>query len=172
MLTWLTITVSLRYCNQTRCDAVSNVNWWIASGGDNLPIHATILTDSVCYKWKMDWEAQTCMCQWMTSTLSKTPMDVLPCICWDEGKWLRLVSQKIWSVEQLEILPVGTKPRTSHHQSPGGERCGQRKHLMIFLERMREDHCQPDKHWHCFKGNIQETYERWGGVHMGFSKYI
>ena len=35
-------------------------------------------------------------------------------------KWI--ASQKIWSVEKLETLPAGTKPRTSHHQSPGGER--------------------------------------------------
>ena len=26
------------------------------------------------------------------------------------------------------------------------------------------------KHWNCFKGNIGETSERWGGAHMGFSK--
>ena len=28
-----------------------------------------------------------------------------------------------------------------------------------------------DKHWNCFKGNMGETSERWGGVHMGFSKH-
>ena len=28
---------------------------------------------------------------------------------------------------ELEILPAGTKPRTSHHRSPGGERRGKRK---------------------------------------------
>ena len=27
----------------------------------------------------------------------------------------------------LETQPAGTKPRTSHHWSPGGERCGKRK---------------------------------------------
>ena len=26
------------------------------------------------------------------------------------------------SVEELETLPVGTKPSTAHHRSPGGER--------------------------------------------------
>ena len=31
-------------------------------------------------------------------------------------------SRKIWSVEDLETLPAGSKPRTSHHRSPGGER--------------------------------------------------
>ena len=31
------------------------------------------------------------------------------------------------SVEELETLPGGTKPRTPHLQSPGGERCGMRK---------------------------------------------
>ena len=30
-------------------------------------------------------------------------------------------------VEELETLPAGTKPGTSHHRSPGGERRGKRK---------------------------------------------
>ena len=29
---------------------------------------------------------------------------------------------------------MGTKPRTSHHQSPGAERHGKRKHWTIFLK--------------------------------------
>ena len=36
------------------------------------------------------------------------------------ARWL--VSQKILSVEELETLPVGIKPRTSHFRSPGVER--------------------------------------------------
>ena len=40
-------------------------------------------------------------------------------------KWL--ASGKILNVEKLETLPAGTKPRTSHHRSPGGERRGNRK---------------------------------------------
>jgi len=42
------------------------------------------------------------------------------------------------------------------------------KHSMIFLERMRKGH----HHWNCFKGNVGETSERWGGVHMGFSECL
>ena len=50
-------------------------------------------------------------------------MDVLPWIYWSEGKWPNgynggqssyhkwLASRKIRSVEELEILPVGTKPK-------------------------------------------------------------
>ena len=34
---------------------------------------------------------------------------------------------KIGSVEELETLPAGSKPRTLHHRSPGGERRGKRK---------------------------------------------
>ena len=57
-------------------------------------------------------------------------MGVLPWTFRSEGKqpsrWTggqssshkRLASRKIWSVE-LETLPTGTKPRTSHHRSPG-----------------------------------------------------
>ena len=41
-----------------------------------------------------------------------------------EPTCLACCSQNIWSVEELETLPTGTKPRTSHHWLPGGERCG------------------------------------------------
>ena len=93
-----------------------------------------------------------------------------------------------WSAEKLETLPAGTKPRTSHHWSPGGERLWKRKRsngssdwqwlslvlsrkiVYIFLERMREGHRQSDEHWNCFKGNVGETSE--GGAHMGFAKRI
>ena len=40
-------------------------------------------------------------------------------------KWL--ASREPWNAEELETQPVGTKPRTSHHRWPGGERCGKRK---------------------------------------------
>ena len=82
-------------------------------------------------------------------------------------KWL--ASRKIWSVEELETLPAGTKPRTSHHRSPGGERRGKRKRYTIFLKRRSDGHRQSDEHCDCFKGNVGETSERLGGAHMFFS---
>ena len=42
---------------------------------------------------------------------------------------------------------------------------------MIFLERTRESHRQSDKHWNCFIGDIVETSERLGRVHMGISEH-
>ena len=39
------------------------------------------------------------------------------------------------SVEELETLPAGTQPRTSHQRSPGGKCCGKGKFSTIFLER-------------------------------------
>ena len=59
--------------------------------------------------------------------------------------------------EELDTLPVGTKPRTSHHSLPGRERRRKGKSSMIFLERMRAGHRQSDKHWNCFKGENGET---------------
>ena len=56
--------------------------------------------------------------------LAKQPLQVAWC--------LRHFSQKIWSVEVLETFPVGTKPRSSHHQSLGGERQGKRKSVRQF----------------------------------------
>ena len=62
--------------------------------------------------------------------LSKTPVGALSWTCRSEGKWPSrqtggksnphkwLASRKIWSGEELETLPAGTKPRTSHHRFP------------------------------------------------------
>ena len=33
---------------------------------------------------------------------------------------------------------MDTKPRISHHYSPGGEKQGKRKHYLIFLEKTKE----------------------------------
>ena len=53
--------------------------------------------------------------------------------CRSEGKWPSrqtggqsnphkwLASRKIWSVVRFETQPTGTKPRASHHRSPGAE---------------------------------------------------
>ena len=73
-------------------------------------------------------------------------------------------------LRSLRHFLQGTKPRTSHHRSSGGERRGKRKRSTIFLERTREGHRQPDEHWNRFKGIIWETSERRGGAHVGFSE--
>ena len=52
------------------------------------------------------------------------------------------------------------------------EDSGRRKRETIFLEGAREVHRQSDEHWNRFKGNVGETSERWGGVHMGFSECL
>ena len=63
------------------------------------------------------------------------------------------------------MLPAGTKPRTSHHRSPEGEKRGKRKRSTFFFERTREDYCQSFEHWNRFKGNVGETCQRRGGAH-------
>ena len=67
---------------------------------------------------------------------------------------------------------MGTKPRTSHHRSPGGVNHRKRKCKMIFLERTREGHRQSDGHWNRFKGDVGETAERGVGVLMDISEHI
>ena len=85
-----------------------------------------------------------------------------------------LASRKIWSLEELETT-CGHKAKdiTSHHELPGGERHGKRKHSILFLERMREGHCQSDETLEMF------PWQRWGkllggGVEcvMGFSEHL
>ena len=58
---------------------------------------------------------------------SNTPVGVLPWTCRSEGKrpnretggqsnpYKWRASRKLWSAEELETLPSGTKPKTSHH---------------------------------------------------------
>ena len=74
------------------------------------------------------------------------------------------MSRKIRSVEELKTQPAGTKPRTSHHRSLGGERHGKRKLSTIFLGRTREGHRQSEEHWNRFKDNVGETSETRGGA--------
>ena len=122
----------------------------------------------------MEWESQTGMCRWSTSTFENS----CGCTALDMPEWRETTEQtdwqakhlsqvvcsasrKIWSVEKLETLPAGTKPRTSHHWSPEGER----RWTTIFLKRTRESHRQSDEHWNRFKGNVRETSERWGSAY-------
>jgi len=126
-------------------------------------------------KWRVEWEAQTEMSEWSTSTFKTS----CGCTALDMPEWRETTEQidwranhpsqvfafrEIWSVEKLETLPAGTKPRTSHHWSHGGERLWKRKRETIFLERTRESH----RH----QTNIGTVSERRGGAHMGISERI
>ena len=67
---------------------------------------------------------------------------------------------------------AGTKLRTSHHRSSGGERHRKRKRSTISLERTRKGHRQSDQYCNYFKGNIGGTPERRGGAHKGLPERI
>ena len=59
------------------------------------------------------------------------------------------VSLKISCVEELQPLPVGTKSRTPHHQSPEGDKLRKRQCSTTSLQRMRKgylnDHPSKDE---------------------------
>ena len=74
--------------------------------------------------------------------------------------WFHSIMLSFLLLREHETLAAGTKPRTSHHRSPGGERRGKRKRFTIFFKRKREGHRQSVEHWNCFKGNVGETAER------------
>ena len=75
-------------------------------------------------------------------------------------------ARKSWRFEEFETLPAGTKPRTSQHRSPGGERRGNRRRQTIFLERTREGHRHSDELWNCIKGlKVSETVNYDYGMH-------
>lgn len=86
----------------------------------------------------------------------------------DKGWLYSLQSIKSWlghlkSIEELETLPAGTKPRTSHHQQPKGEKWRERKCSKIDLKRPRKSH-QSGWHWNRFKGSqYQEHLWETGG---------
>ena len=81
-------------------------------------------------------------------------------------------SRKIWSVEDLETLPAGSKPRTSHHRSPGGERRW-KKEALDDLPWKDERGCSSIRRTlEPFKGNFGKTSERRAEAHMDFSERI
>ena len=61
------------------------------------------------------------------------------------------------SVEELQTLPVDTKPRTAHNR---GEKHRKEKRSTIFLLRTRKGHRQSDQQWQCFQGTVNETTKR------------
>ena len=77
-----------------------------------------------------------------------------------------------WIVLELETLPAGKKPRSSHHRSPGGDMRRKGKLSTIFFQRTREGHHQSYEHWNCLKGNIAKTSDSRNGAHMGFPQRI
>ena len=58
----------------TEVEAVTHALRWIASRGDSRTTRAIIVTDSMSLLQKMtvEWEAQTGMCQWSTSTFDSS----------------------------------------------------------------------------------------------------
>ena len=53
-------------------EAVTHVLHWIASRGDSQTTHDILLTDSMSLLQKVEWEAQTGMCQWSTATFENS----------------------------------------------------------------------------------------------------
>ena len=56
---------------------------WIASSGDGWTTHAIILTDSMSLLQKVEWEAWTGMCQWLTPTFEHS----CGCTALDKPEW-------------------------------------------------------------------------------------
>ena len=62
------------------------------------------------------------------------------------------------SVETLEKLRAGPRPRTAHHRSPGGDRgVGRGSAARCFLRGVRKSHRQRDQPFTCFKDNTCKT---------------
>ena len=116
-------------------EAVTYTLRWIVSRGDCQTTRAIGVMDSTSLLQKVEWEARTGIRVNVRHSASKTIQSY-------HHKWIP--SRTIWSVEELEtLLAADTKPRTSQHRSPGGERLTRkRKHSTIILDRTREDHLE------------------------------
>ena len=73
----------------------------------------------------------------------------------------------IYALKELSKLG---QVRASRHWSPEGKRSGERKPLTFHLLKLGMICVQPDKHWHCFEGELGETAERWDRTHKSLSK--
>ena len=101
----------------------------------------------------------------------KTPADVLLWIYQSQGKWPSrqndgqsnhqkwLVSQKVLSVEELEMISAVTRPRTLHHGSPGGKRHWKRKPLINLPSKGKE-------------GPLSIKQTRSDRAHMGLPEHV
>ena len=117
--------------------------------------HAVILTDTLSMIQKVEWEAQIDMCWQPVIHLQRFMQMYWTCWWSNSHKWLPL--WKALSVEELETLPVGAKPRTSQHWLPGGERHGKSKHSTI---------CSKDEKRLSSSRQTLELFQRqcWGNV--------
>ena len=70
-----------------KVEAVTHALRWTALTGDSRATHAIIFTDSMSLlqNWKVEWEAQTGMCQYLTSNFVNSTV-VLPSTCRNEEK--------------------------------------------------------------------------------------
>ena len=134
-------------------------------GYDRVVSVSSLWLPATCGVDQVEQEALTSMCTCSTSTVK----DSSGCVILGMPKSRKMtkqvdghnsqhkcfVSWKTWSVEELETLLVGTKPRPPHHRSPG-ERHRKRKCLTTFLERMGQSHCHSGEH------SLLEDLKYWG----------
>ena len=121
-------------------EAVTHALRWIASRGDSRTTYATILTDSMNLLQKVksgvgnpDWHVSLFDIHlrkllWVSClTERKSPVRLAGKAALTNG--LRPGRSEV--LRSLRHFLQGTKPRTSHHRSSGGERRGKKKHSMI-----------------------------------------
>ena len=76
------------------------------------------LQDTLCRLLRLSLQVDRAL--WTKAT-SATPCGLnAELLNWPYEMGTKRSSQKIWSFEERETLPADTKPRTSHHRSPGG----------------------------------------------------
>ena len=84
--------------------------------------------------------------------------------------WLQSLTPLSRGAPRLEEVSEHGQTRASQHWSPEGKRIGERKRPTFHPPRSRIICVRQSKYRHCFKGNLGETAERWGGARTGLSE--
>ena len=96
---------------------------------------------------------------WRRSTVSPVFFTISGGI---RGRAFTLSSSPSRSVEELETLPAGTKPRTPHHRSPGGERHRKKEALDDLSRKDERGSSSVRRTWNCFKTTLEKHFRDTG----------
>ena len=162
-----------------KVEAVTRAMHWLASQHDAQITHAIILTDSMNLLQKVE-SGMGCP-DWHTATHSLRLQRLLWIYCpghagvsGNEGAGTLANTADITSdllVDRAEVLRglrnFLNMDRPEHHST---DRLKEMEVEKGSPPRSRTICVQPDKHWHCFEGNLRETSERRRGARIGLSE--
>ena len=89
----------------------------------------------------------------------------------EQTQWREKQPSQVACCKELETLPAGTKPGTTHHRSPGGQRRGKRKRSRACLKGREKAIINQTNIGTASKATLGKLQRR-GWAHMDFSEHI